>query len=338
MVAVSVLMPCFNAANTIEESLRSIAAQTHRDFEVILVDDGSQDKTLQILKRWQASDPRFRAISIAHGGIITALNAGLAACKGGYVARMDADDISMPSRLEKQAGYLDAHTDIALVSCLVRGFPENEVRAGFRIYIDWLNSLATHDEMQKQLFVESPVAHPSVMFRRDVVQGLGAYQEHGWAEDYDLWLRMSLAGRRFAKIPEALLEWREHPERLTRTDSRYSLENFLRAKAHYLMQGPLSGGQPLVIWGAGMMGKRLSKYLLREGANIIAFIDVDEKKIGGTRRKRPIVSPDDLPALLEEDAKPVVLAAVGARGARQLIRDRLEQMKLAEGRDWWAVA
>jgi glycosyltransferase involved in cell wall biosynthesis len=338
MVAVSVLMPCFNAADTIEESLATIAAQTHPDFEVILVDDGSQDETPQILKRWQASDPRFRAISIAHGGIINALNAGLAACEGGYVARMDADDRSMPSRLEKQAGYLDAHPETALVSCLVRGFPENEVREGFRIYIDWLNSLATHDEMQKQLFVESPVAHPSVMFRRDVVQGLDGYHEHGWAEDYDLWLRMSLAGCEFAKIRETLLEWREHPERLTRTDSRYSLENFLRAKAHYLMQGPLSGGQPLVIWGAGMMGKRLSKYLLREGANIIAFIDVDEKKIGGTRRKRPIVSPDDLPALLEEDAKPVVLAAVGARGARQLIRDRLEHMKLAEGRDWWAVA
>jgi hypothetical protein len=167
---------------------------------------------------------------------------------------------------------------------------------------------------------------------------VGAYQEHGWPEDYDLWLRLYLAGARFAKLPEVLLEWREHEERLTRQDSRYSLENFLRVKAHYLVRGPLYGRESVLVWGAGMVGRRLSKHLLREGAPLSAFVDVDPNKIGRTRRGVPIISPEGLLDWWQGSPKPVVLAAVGARGARQLIRQHLTTYGLQEGADWWGVA
>jgi glycosyltransferase involved in cell wall biosynthesis len=338
MPKISVLLPCYNAAATLEAALESISAQTLEDFEVVAVDDGSTDSTSDILAQWAGRDPRFRPLLLPHGGIIPALNAGLSECRAGIVARMDADDLMRPSRLQRQALYLEENPEVDLVSSLVAGFPAADLREGFRLYIQWLNTLTTHTDICRELFVESPLCHPSVAFRKQVVLQLGGYQEHGWAEDYDLWLRMAHAGKRFEKIPEVLLEWREHPERLTRTDSRYSLENFLRAKAHYLAQGPLADRGEVIIWGAGMHGRRLSKHLLREGVDLIAFVDIDPKKIGRTRRGKPIISPEDLPGVWENAHRPALLASVGARGARELIRGQLIDLGLVEGRDWWAAA
>jgi glycosyltransferase involved in cell wall biosynthesis len=331
-------MPCYNMATTLEETLQTIAAQTLEDFEVLSVDDGSTDQTPQILERWSKKDPRFRYLPLPHAGIIPALNAGLAECRSDHVARMDADDKMLPTRLEKQSAYLDTHPEVHLVSSLVSGFPKNKLRQGFKIYIDWLNSLENQEDMQREIYVESPLCHPTVMFLKQVVQTLGGYQEHGWAEDYDLWLRMHHAGLRFEKVPEILLEWREHPNRLTRTDSRYSLENFIRAKAHYLARGPLQDRDAVIIWGAGMHGRRLSKHLLRGGAAISAFVDIDPKKIGRTRRGFPIIAPDALLEHMRSFSNPVVLAAVGSRGARELIRESLNGFGLAEGQHWWAAA
>lgn len=338
MPVISVVMPCYNNAGTLDASLNSLARQTLTDFEVIVIDDGSSDGTGGILQDWSRQDERIRVHHQTHQGIIPALNRGLNACQAGYVARMDADDRCHPERLKKQVEYLDAHPKIDVVGSLVSGFPTDQVREGFRVYLRWLNSLVTEAEIRREIFVESPLPHPSVTFRLEAVEEAGGYQDRGWAEDYDLWLRLYLAGVRFAKVPEVLLEWREHPERLTRTDSRYSLENFLRAKAHYLIRGPLNGRDAVIIWGAGMMGKRLSKHLLRAGAPQVAFVDVDPKKIGRTRRGLPIIAPEDLPERWNGLSKPVLLAAVGARGARELIRDQLNEFGLREGRDWWAVA
>jgi glycosyltransferase involved in cell wall biosynthesis len=338
MPVVSVVMPCYNSADTIEETLMSLTRQTLTDFELIAVDDGSSDSTRKILEESARRDRRFQVIHQFHQGIIPALNAGLASCQAPYIARMDADDRNLPQRLERQVDYLERHPQVSVAGCLVAGFPEDGVREGFCIYLEWLNSLVTDDEIRREIFVESPFAHPSVVFRRAAVNEVGGYQEHGWPEDYDLWLRLYTAGARFAKVPEVLLEWREHPDRLTRTDKRYSLENFLRAKAYYLVLGPLQMRDAVLIWGAGMMGRRLSKQLIRRGAPVAAFIDVDPKKIGRTRRGFPIIPPDDLPAWWKRYANPVVLAAVGARGARRLIRNQLEQFGLREGHDWWGVA
>ena len=338
MLLVSVLMPCYNAAGTVEQTLDSLSSQTLTDFEIVAVDDGSTDNTLRILENWTRKDARLRVLPRSHEGIIPSLNTGLESCQAAYVARMDADDLCHPERLEQQTAYLETHPEVAVVSCLVEGFPKKEVREGFRIYIDWLNSLVTEDDIRREIFVESPIAHPSVIFRKSQIEGMGGYQEHGWAEDYDLWLRLYLQGAKFAKIPEVLVSWREYPNRLTRTDGRYSLENFLRAKAHYLVRGPLAGREAVILWGAGMMGRRLSKHLQRQNVPLVAFIDVDPKKIGRTRRGLPILEPEDLLELWERYPNPVVLAAVGARGARALIRERLNGFGLREGQDWWGAA
>ena len=338
MPQLSVLMPCYNAAQTVTEALESLAQQSFTDFEVISIDDGSTDETLQILQAWSERDGRFCCFSQPHGGIIAALNAGMDSCRAPLVARMDADDHCHPQRFEKQVAYLEAHPQIAVLGCQVAGFPPQAVREGFRIYISWQNALLSDADIRREMFVESPLSHPSVVFRREWLERVGGYQEHGWAEDYDLWLRLYLAEARFAKLPEILLEWRESPLRLTRIDSRYSVENFLRAKATYLMRGPLLNRDAVFIWGAGMMGRRLGKQLGRLGVPLAAFIDIDPKKIGRTRRGLPVLSTNQLMDWWGRFSSPVLLAAVGARGARQLIRQQLTGMGLREGIDWWGAA
>jgi len=335
---ISVLMPCYNAAGTVREALQSIQRQTFSDFEIVAVDDGSTDTTLAILRQLAQDDPRLHIISCKHAGIVETLSEGLAHCRAPLVARMDADDFAHPERLGLQFEYLQTHRDVDLVGCLVNGFPQEDVREGFRIYIEWLNNLTTNEGIRREIFVESPLPHPSVLFRKEAVLKAGGYQDHGWAEDYDLWLRLYLAGKKFAKVEQVLLDWREHTERLTRTDSRYSLENFLRAKAYYLVKGPLAERDAVIIWGAGMIGRRLSKHLVRNGAPLKAFLEVDTKKVGKTLRGLPIQSYESLSEVWAAYEKPVILAAVGARGARKLIRDYLMAHGFREGEDWWGVA
>ena len=335
---VSVVMPCFNAAQTVEEAVESLLAGSWQDFEIVAVDDGSEDDTLDRLRAIAAVDDRLRPLARPHEGLIGTLNAGWQAASGDLIARMDADDKSHRSRLTKQVALIDSDRSLAAVGSLVRSFPPEAVRGGFRRYVQWLNSLVEPEDIAREIFVESPLAHPSVLMRRNWLERVGGYHEHGWAEDYDLWLRMHLAGARFSKVPEVLLFWREHEARATRTDSRYSVKNFLRAKAHYLMVGPLQNRRALFIWGTGQMGRRLSGYLLKEGAPIVAFIDIDPRKIGGRKRSKPVISQRDLDEWWQRYEAPALLAAVGSHGARAEIRAFLEAHGYIEGQDWWAAA
>jgi glycosyltransferase involved in cell wall biosynthesis len=334
--AVSVLLPVRNAAPHLEGCLQSLYRQTLADFEVVAVDDGSSDGSAEILQREAARDPRLRVIRRPPGGLVAALEAGRAVCGAPMIARMDADDVSHPERLERQARLLDTRPKVGVVSCLVRHYPRSGVGEGFRIYEDWLNSLVTHRQMFVERFVESPLAHPSTMVRTRLLADIGGYRDRGWPEDYDLWLRLFHAGVEFAKIDRPLFFWRDHPYRLSRRDPRYSTDAFLRCKAHHLLRGPLAGVPQIVIWGAGQTGRRLARYLMDGGASIDAFIDIDPLKIGRTARGKPIVAAEDLPEV--RDSKTTVLAAVASRGARQLIRDRLTGFGLQEGRQFWCVA
>lgn len=335
---ISILLPVYNAATYLRQCLSSLARQTFSAFEIVAVDDGSTDASRSILEQAATLDSRLQIECCPHRGLIETLNHGLARCGGQYVARMDADDIAHPQRLAQQIDAIEAPGGADVVSCLVAHFPRQSLGEGYRIYEEWLNSLVHHDEIFRQRFIESPLPHPSVMVRREDLAGVGGYREMGWPEDYDLWLRLAAAGKTFGKVPKTLYLWREHENRLTRTDSRYAVERFLTCKAHHLVQGPLAGSVPVIIWGAGQTGRRLSKHLKRFGAALRCFIDIDPRKVGKTLRGLPIHPPESLVQLLSADDNTVVLAAVSSRGARALIRDRLTSLGLQEGVEFWCVA
>ncbi len=346
---VSVLIPAHNAELTVESAMSSMLGQTFSDFEIVVVDDGSTDSTALIFDSIAARDVRVRVIHTSKHGIIEALNTGIAECRGELIARMDADDISHPRRLETQVALMDARPDVSVCGTLVKMFPRHELLGGLVRYEHWLNSLVTSDQIARDIFVESPLAHPSVIMRRDELIAIGAYQDHGWAEDYDLWLRYFVAGKRFAKVDAPLVFWRQSECRLTFTDSRYCVENFLRAKAHYLSIGlvgvvptqmaahsllPSPINRNIILWGAGKTGRRLSKHLLREGVNFEAVVDIDPAKIGHLLKGRPIVGLD----YIQANPNVFVIAAVGSSVARELIRAKLREFGLEESRAFICAA
>ena len=336
--SISVLMPFYNSAGTLPTTLRSITAQSQTAFEVIAIDDGSQDGDQEILKAWSQADHRIKLVSPGRIGLVPALNLGLSLSSGRYLARMDADDWMHPKRLDSQMCLLQANPDVSVVSSLVKFFSDDPIGEGMKIYELWLNSLVSHESISREIFIESPIPHPTAMVRRDELIDLGGYRDFGWPEDYDLWLRYYSAGRRFAKIPEVLLYWREHAARLTRTHPRYSVENFFRVKAHFLVNGPLVGRDGLIMWGAGQTGRRLSKQIERLGQQINFFVDVSPKKIGGKMRGRPVVSPQDIASARSQFSNPLLIIAVSSRGARGLIRKSLQELCLKEVRDYLCAA
>ena len=319
---VSVVLPVHNAAGTLAPAIRSILKQTLKDMEIIVVDDGSTDGTASVLAGFALRDDRVRIITIPRSGIMAALNAGVAAATGSLIARMDADDVSHPRRLKLQAAFMADNPGCALLGCRVRMFPRSGMQGGMLHYEAWLNSVVTSEDITRDLFIESPFAHPSVMFRHDAFASVGGYRDMGWPEDYDLWLRFAAAGHGMAKLPETLLAWRNHPTSLSRLHGMYSAENFRRVKAHFLKEWRLAGIRDVQVWGAGRDGKTWAKLLRTTGFEVVQFIDIDKKKVGGRACWGvPVVWPADI-------IKGVpILCAVGIKGAREQIRDYL----LADG-------
>jgi glycosyltransferase involved in cell wall biosynthesis len=332
---VSVLLPFRDAAVTLGSCLDSLAAQTLADHEVVAVDDGSRDGSGDILRARARADGRLRAFSTPPRGLVSALNRGLAEARAPLVARMDADDRAGEDRLLLQAERLERDASVDVLGCRVRlaavgGAPG----PGMRAYVRWQNALLDHDRIARDRFVESPLVHPSVAMRRRALEALGGWRPFDGPEDYDLWLRAFEAGLRFAKLPETLLEWRDSPGRLTRTDPRYAPERFLALKLEALGRTLLAGGRPAVVWGAGPVGKAWSRALRAAGHEVRAFVEVNPRKLGALVHGAPVVTVDRAGEL----RGPLHLAAVGQPGARARIRAEAARLGLLEGRDFVAVA
>lgn len=199
-------MPVYNATRYLRASVESILNQTLGDFELIAVDDGSTDDSLAILRQYEAKDSRLRIISRPNTGIVGALNDGLAAATGEFIARMDSDDLALPTRFEKQAAFLRSNEDHVLVGSQVLLIdPDGAPLCPKR------DTEYTHDRIDwAHLHHRWPLVHPSVMMRRDPVISVGGYRDkYQWLEDLDLFLRLAEIGR-LASLPDVLLHYRLH--------------------------------------------------------------------------------------------------------------------------------
>ncbi len=330
---VSILLPARNEEVHLPAALKSIRRQSLQNWELIVVNDGSQDATAQILDQAAARDQRIRVHHQSASGLVSALNTGLQYCSAELVARFDADDIAHPRRLEKQVARLQQAPHLDLVACCVRHIPRPQLRSGMLAYETWQNGLLTPSDISRNIYVESPFAHPSVVYRKQLVMQLGGYFEQEWAEDYDLWLRMAQSGANFERLPDTLLYWRDRPQRLTRTAANCSQAAFRACKAHYLKKVFLAAESAVAIWGLGPEGKAWRKLLRQAGIEVAAWIDVDRKKIGQSIHDAKVHAPGELKAIPNK-----ILVAVGARGARQRIRDWCTQHNLVEGDNFICVA
>jgi glycosyltransferase involved in cell wall biosynthesis len=336
MPRVSLLLPVRDAAPTLERALASCLTQTWRDLEIIAVDDHSRDGSSEILRAAAEHDPRVQVIPAPDsGGIVTALQTAVGAARGELLARMDADDVCHPTRIERQVALLDAQPDLALVGCQVSiRKPDGDLGEGYARYQEWLNACLTPEQIARERFIESPLPHPSVMMRCDALEAAGGYRDVPWAEDYDLWLRMLAAGMRIAKVPEVLLEWEDGESRLSRRDGRYSLENFQHCKAHHLARIARMREHGAVIWGAGPIGKRMARFLCEEGIAVHRFVEVNPRRIGKRIGGVTVCAVGDI----GEIGDTVHLGAVGQPGRRHEVRRCLLALGGTEGQDFLCVA
>lgn len=207
MPKISVVLPVFNSGAYLEPALRSVLRQTYPDFELIAINDGSTDGSLQWLQKMASEDSRIRVITRPNKGLVATLNEGLELAEGEYIARMDADDVALPTRFATQMEYLEAHPECVAVGSRVLlidadGLPICEfAKATSHEEID-----ADHMEGRG-----GAIPHPSVIVRKAALLQVGGYrEEYIYAEDLDLFLRLAEVGR-LANISEALLKYRQHP-------------------------------------------------------------------------------------------------------------------------------
>lgn len=327
---VSVALPCFNCAATLPDALNSLLSQTLAEIEILVADDGSMDQTPDILRSYAARDARVRPLFLPHGGIVAALNACLEQARAPYVARMDADDLSLPERLDIQARMLDQDPGLGLVGCRVRFGGDRKARAGYAHYVDWINGLIRHEQIFLNRFVESPFAHPSLLFRRAVVEEHGLYRAGEFPEDYELILRLLEAGVRMEKAAQELLVWNDPPDRLSRTHANYGVDAFYGLKTGFLARW-LAKNNPhhpdVIVLGAGRTTRKRADLLLEHGVNIVAYADIDPRKIGRTVHGRPVLHRDELPPA----GQAFCLSYVASRGAREEIGEFLREREWGEG-------
>jgi glycosyltransferase involved in cell wall biosynthesis len=332
MAEISVVIPARNAEHTIEQAICSIMDK-RLDLECIVVDDGSTDGTADRVRA--LDDNRIQLISQSHAGVAAAANRAVKAARAPLIARMDADDVSLPGRLIRQRDYLEQH-ELDVVGGHVnivdqQGTPVSSMAR----YQGWINSRDDHNQMAAYRFVETPIVNPTALVRRGAFE-IG-YRDGDFPEDYDLWLRAFTAGFRFGILPEPVLNWVDGPTRLTRSDDRYSFAAFDRSRREHLLTGPLKDSPVVNLWGAGQTGKPWLRWLRNQNREIEFVVDVSPAKIGKMIHGTMVISPDALPLVSRTDIVPLLIA-VGRQGARELIEPVIVQAGYQIGVNAWFVA
>lgn len=327
---VSVVLAVRNAAPTLKEAAQSILHQSLSPKELILVLNGCTDHSELIAQQLAANNHRVSLLeSSTRGGVAEAAMLGCMQTTSPLIARMDADDIAHPERLRHQVAVWQK-TQADLITCQVSSL--DSLGEGLENFIDWANGLQKPEDFRRERFVESPVIQPGVLMTRESYLAAGGYRVEKGPEDYDLWLRMLESGARFFQAPEALIEWRDSPSRLTRSHDDYAETQMRATKARYLSRLPAVIENGVILAGSGPIGRKMAKLLLAENIEIRGFIDVAPRKIGSTALGFPIWGPKDLG---KKERAAILLGCVG-QGKRAAVRTLAKSAGYREGHDFFA--
>jgi glycosyltransferase involved in cell wall biosynthesis len=331
---VSIVLPFYNCENRLADSIESILSQTFKQFELILVNNNSNDNSHNIASRFVANDSRIKLIEEPRQGSVFALNSGIELAQAPYIARMDANDTCSPERLEKQVGFLNNNPVFGIVSCQVE-FNTNslntENQEAIRQYILSNNKLITSEQIWENCFIESPIIDSTVMFRKELVDDFGGYITGDFPSDYELWLRWLSHGVKMQKLHEILYQWTYLPDRLSQKNDRYTDQAFFEVKSRYLVDWLKKYNQfypDVAVWGAGRQSRQRFYILHELGIQAKFYIDLRENPAN-----KVIQSQHTPPA-----GRYFILSYVSNRFAREKIKIFLVELGYTEGKDFLCVS
>ncbi|MCF8380962.1 MAG: glycosyltransferase [Bacteroidales bacterium] len=333
MTKVSVIIPFYNSEATLQRAVDSIEGQTLYDFECILINNNSNDKSVEIAQRQVNKDNRFTLIHEKNQGVMFASNAGAAVAKGMYIARMDADDVSVEDRLKWQVEFLDANPYYGAVGGKVRHISHSDNTKGFARYVDWVNSIQSYHEILNRQFIESPIVNPSTMWRKEIGVKHGMYQSGDFPEDYEMWLRWLSEGVRIKKLDEIVLDWYDSDNRLTRTNAIYSDSAFYKIKTSYLAKW-LEKNNPfhpeIVVWGASRISRRRASLLEKYGVEVKFYIDIKRSR----QLDKEVIYYSEIPSAEEI----FILCYIKQMDAREEIQGFLDGRGFVEGVNYLLIS
>lgn len=276
---VSILIPFKNTEAFIADCLQSIIEQTYANWELLIVDDHSTDSSFSIVEAFAKNDNRIKLLSNSGSGIIDALQLAFKQSAGEFITRMDSDDVMRTNKLQVLASNLLHHGKGHLAVGLVNYFSAEGIKAGYKSYEVWLNSLTKIGSNYSEIYKECVIPSPCWMLHRDDLIACNAFNPNRYPEDYDLAFRFYKHGFKCIPCDVVLHDWRDYSYRTSRTDEHYTENHFIPLKLDYFLELDYNPEKTLVVWGAGHKGKFIAKSLIEKN---IAFewICDNPKKIG----------------------------------------------------------
>jgi len=323
-------MPVKNTATFLKTCLNSILQQTELYWELIAIDDHSTDTTWQILQDFAKKDKRIKVLQNNGKGIIDALRLAYKNSQGQLITRMDSDDIMRPEKLVILKSQLLQNGVGHLATGQVAYFSATELGNGYQKYQNWLNGLTAKGNNFQEIYKECVIPSPCWMIYRTDMDKCQAFLPNRYPEDYDLCFRFYENGLKVIPNNQVLHQWRDYPNRTSRTDKNYADNRFLDLKVHYFLKLEQDKKRPLVLWGAGKKGKLIARQLI-EAKIDFHWVCNNEKKIG-----KAIYGQLLLPFnILQKWEQPQIIISVAGDSAQGEILSYLHNKQLRIGKDYY---
>lgn len=322
---VSIVMPIKNAAKHLKECLDSILNQSFTDWQLLAVNDGSTDETLDILKQYATKDSRILYFNTNGSGIIDALRLAHKNATGNYITRMDADDIMPANKLKKMRAAIHNKPN-TLATGKVKYIADDKLFDGYQAYETWLNSLIENQSHFTEIYKECVIASPCWMLSKEDFERCGAFNSSKYPEDYDLSFRFYEHKLDVVAVPEVMHIWRDHSTRASRNDTNYSDNAFLDIKTYYFLKLDYNKNKKLLLWGAGKKAKKIAQLLQAENIKFVWACN-NEKKIGHNIYEQEM---KDIDSVFQENESYQSILTIANKEEQQQIKDYLKQQQNIE--------
>ncbi|WP_434290090.1 glycosyltransferase [Clostridium botulinum] len=292
-IKISVVMPVYNSEKYLNQSIESILTQTYKNFEFIIINDGSTDTSLNIIKKYANADRRIKVISRENKGLVYSLNEGLSVSKGEYIARMDADDISLNKRFEKQVNILDKYPSIDILGGNVEVFGNIDDEYKYN-YSKMFNGFNDINKNKEDLFDGYTICHPTVMIRKKALQDLKGYNfKYKYSEDIELWFRAIRNNFSILKIEDVILKYRLHENSKSYIEKKLAAQDTFKARLEYINENLKNQCINYLIWGCGNGGISVNNTIKKmyPNFNFLGWID---KFSEGNLQNKKIYKPGEI--------------------------------------------